>query len=284
MNSRHLQVRGVSLHVTVQGPNRPQHDRPPAVVAVHGGPGIDGSGLRFVLAPLADTYQLVIPDQRGHGLSDRATSQTWSLDEWADDLAEVIGQLELQRPTVVGSSFGGWVALRHAARHPLQVGSLVLAAQTARLLSIAGVAERMGEFGGPISSAVWLDAHSQDRVDSARLARHCLSLMAIREPGQALKNIRESQIKSPAVNEHFVEQFNSADLTRDAATIACPLTVVVGRRDPFTTPELAYCTAEVARGSTRVRIVDNAAHDLLVDSPDILLEEIRASVAEAGKA
>jgi proline iminopeptidase len=53
--------------------------RYPTVVALHGGPGIDGMGLRHSLAPLTDTAQLVVPDQRGSGRSDRGSPASWNL-------------------------------------------------------------------------------------------------------------------------------------------------------------------------------------------------------------
>lgn len=65
------------------------------MVAVHGGPGLDGAGLRHVLAPLAEQAELVVPDRRGHGRSDLAGPASWTLDDWADDLAGVIDALQL---------------------------------------------------------------------------------------------------------------------------------------------------------------------------------------------
>ncbi len=167
-----------------------------AVVAVHGGPGVDGAGLRHVLAPLADDAELVVPDQRGHGRSDLATAASWRLDDWADDLAGVIGALQLHRPVVVGVSFGGWVALRYAARHPGQLGGLVIAASTARLLSVEEGAERMGSLGGPASAAAWRAAYADPALEaSPAFERHVLSLMAVREPSPALRAVRAAQVR-----------------------------------------------------------------------------------------
>lgn len=275
MMTHRLRVRGIWLHVSDQGLVRTQPTQP-SVVALHGGPGVDGSGLRYVLAALASECRLVIPDQRGHGLSDRATSRTWELDDWADDLAVMINQLELLRPTIFGISFGGWVALRLAARHPDRVGSVVLASQTARLPDIDEGAARMEQLGGAASGTAWIDLHNGK--DATAYHEHCLPLMAVRRPDPTLTKIRKSQIRSPEVNAHFTPKFNSTDMTPDVATITCPLTVVVGEHDPFTTAELAHATAAAAKGLKRVRVVKDAAHDLLTDAPQVLLAEIRTSI------
>jgi len=267
-------IRGVVLRGTVQGAVWRWPDS--AVVAVHGGPGIDGAGLRHVLAPLVEQAELVVPDLRGHGRSDLATSASWTLDDWADDLSAVIDELHLRRPVIVGVSFGGWVALRCAAKYPEQVGGLVIAATTARLPSVAEGAQRMAHLGGPASAAAWCAAHAGYGYEaSEEFERHVLSLMTVQQPSAALREVRATQVKTPQVNEHFTPQFSRLDLTADAASVRCPVAVVVGERDPLTTPELARATADACPGPVRLRLVPDAAHDLLVDAPEVLLEEIR---------
>ena len=53
--------------------------RRPVLIGLHGGPGLDGTKMRYQLASLADTMQVVVPDQRGHGRSDLGTSVSWNL-------------------------------------------------------------------------------------------------------------------------------------------------------------------------------------------------------------
>ena len=273
-------IRGVTLRGTVQARDHDPKGDAAAVVAVHGGPGIDGGGLRHVLSPLADEARIVVPDLRGHGRSDLGTSLTWTLDEWADDLAEVIAALQVHNPIVVGMSFGGWVALRYAARHAGQPGSLIIAAMTARLPTFEQSAERMRALGGPISATAWLAAHAGGAGHSnAEFEDHVVSLMAIRTATRELAAVRAAQIKTPQVNEHFTPRFSELDLTEDVARIQCPLTVLVGERDPLTTPELARATADASAGPSRLRVLPDVAHDLLVDAPDALLAEIRCELA-----
>jgi pimeloyl-ACP methyl ester carboxylesterase len=83
----------------------------PTLVAVHGGPGLDHINLKVELAPLARHIQVLYYDQRGHGRSDHCTSASWNLRTWADDLRRLCDVLGLVKPVVLGSSFGGHVAL-----------------------------------------------------------------------------------------------------------------------------------------------------------------------------
>jgi pimeloyl-ACP methyl ester carboxylesterase len=276
-------VRGVTLRGTMQGRADHRQSDAAAVVAVHGGPGIDGAGLRLVLAPLAGDAEFVVPDLRGHGRSDIATPASWTLDDWADDLVGVIDALALHRPVVVGVSFGGWVALRYAANHPDQVGSLVVAATTARLPTVEEGAERMRTLGGPASAAAWRAVHADPSLEaSAAFGKHVQTLMATRQPSRELAAVRAGQIKTPQVNEHFTPLFSQLDLSGDARQTRCPVTVVIGERDPLTTPELAAATADACLGPVRLRIIPDTAHDLLTDAPDILLAEINSALATRG--
>ena len=89
----------------------------PVFVLVHG----LASNLRLwdgVGASLAGRgYPAVALDQRGHGLSDKPDAG-YDFATVTADLAEVITSLGLDRPVVVGQSWGGNVVLELAARHP----------------------------------------------------------------------------------------------------------------------------------------------------------------------
>jgi len=60
---------------------------------------------------LADEFRLVALDIRGHGMSDKPLEAEHYTDArlWADDLAAVISALDLQRPVLVGWSYGGFI-------------------------------------------------------------------------------------------------------------------------------------------------------------------------------
>jgi N-formylmaleamate deformylase len=59
----------------------------------------------------------VLPDARGHGLSD-APEEDYSTGARAADLAVLIKELGLERPVVGGHSMGAGTALRMVAEHP----------------------------------------------------------------------------------------------------------------------------------------------------------------------
>jgi pimeloyl-ACP methyl ester carboxylesterase len=73
---------------------------------------------------LCERFRVVALDQRGHGLSSKPGSYSFS--ETTADTAELARQLGLERPVVVGHSWGASVALQYAVDHPAQVAGVAL--------------------------------------------------------------------------------------------------------------------------------------------------------------
>ncbi|MHA1419674.1 MAG: alpha/beta fold hydrolase [Candidatus Heimdallarchaeaceae archaeon] len=72
-----------------------------------------------------EKYKLILPDFRGHGLSDKPKS-TYHIDEMADDINLLMEKLNLEEAHFVGSSLGAELAVSIAARYPNKVLSLVV--------------------------------------------------------------------------------------------------------------------------------------------------------------
>lgn len=100
---------GLRLHYTRTGGSKPP------VVLAH---GITDDGLCWspVALALADDYDVIMLDARGHGLSD-APPEGYTSIEQADDLAGLIRALDLKAPIVLGHSMGAIATLVLAARH-----------------------------------------------------------------------------------------------------------------------------------------------------------------------
>src|SRR5258708_21821451 len=86
---------------------------PPAFLLLHG----LSSNARYWerVARRMTNHRLVALDQRSHGLSD-APPAGYSMDVLAADSGQAIRELGLDRPVVVGHSWGGTVALEGGAR------------------------------------------------------------------------------------------------------------------------------------------------------------------------
>jgi pimeloyl-ACP methyl ester carboxylesterase len=74
---------------------------------------------------LARQFEVLAPDHPGFGGSDEFP-EVEAMDDLVYHYLDVIGRLGLDRPHVVGASFGGWIAAELAVAAPDAIGSLVL--------------------------------------------------------------------------------------------------------------------------------------------------------------
>ena len=70
-----------------------------------------------------DIAQIIYVDLRGR--SGRPPLETATLEQMADDVAELISMLGIRMPYVFGDSAGGFVAMHLALRHPGSVAGLI---------------------------------------------------------------------------------------------------------------------------------------------------------------
>ena len=98
----------------------------PTLVILHGGPGFDHTYLRPWLDPVSEVVQLIYIDERGSGRSAHHTHEYYQLGIMADDIVQFCQTLSIAHPIVLGQSFGGFVALSIATRHPDFASGIVL--------------------------------------------------------------------------------------------------------------------------------------------------------------
>jgi pimeloyl-ACP methyl ester carboxylesterase len=105
------------FHLAVAGGGDP-------VVLLHGWPQ-HWYAWRAVIPPLAERNRVIAMDLRGFGWSDIAW-EGFERERMADDVARVLGLLELDRVRVVGHDWGGWIGFLLALRRPELVERLVV--------------------------------------------------------------------------------------------------------------------------------------------------------------
>jgi len=105
---------GLPINVAVGG-----NPTGPEILFIH---GMAMSYLSFepqFKSELADDFKIVAYDLRGHGNSGKPwrREDVQDSDIWADDLAAVIKATDLERPVIVGWSFGGFVAADYIRKY-----------------------------------------------------------------------------------------------------------------------------------------------------------------------
>jgi proline iminopeptidase len=277
-------VNGVRLFFDVEGarlvPDGPGMREKPTLVLLHGGPGMDHSGYKPRFSQLADIAQVVYLDHRGNGRSDPGPRDTWTLAQWGDDVQAFCEALGIERPIVMGASFGGVVAMAYATRHPEHPAKLILVSTEAE--GGAHFAERIALFerlGGPEVGALARRRFLEGQVDPAMLDAWIRLAFPVytrtpRDPAAV-----QRAILRPEVNIWFTRPggegrtFNFLPLLR---RVQCPTLVMGGEDDPMSPIE---CQEDIAAALpahlVRFERFPGCGHGVVTDAPDRAMAILR---------
>jgi pimeloyl-ACP methyl ester carboxylesterase len=117
IEGRHIEINGQRVYYRKAGNGRP-------VVLLHGGAS-DSRDWLPTMSALADRFNFYAPDIIGFGQSDRNESGYY-LSDFSDFLKGFIEALKLEKPSLVGHSFGARVCLDVALHNQERINKLVL--------------------------------------------------------------------------------------------------------------------------------------------------------------
>jgi pimeloyl-ACP methyl ester carboxylesterase len=271
-----VQVGDVRLYVDVAGmglvPDGPAMRQRPVVVCLHGGPGFDHSMLKAYLAPLADVAQLVFLDHRGNGRSDRSTPERWNLDTWIDDVRAFCDALEIERPILLGQSFGSFVALGVAARYPELPGKLIVSSGAGRIRFDRALA-MIESLGG--ADARQVAARNFERTTAETQNEYVRVCLPLYNPSPPDPDVFARVVRRQEVSLHFWQnEIRTFDLFPEVGAIRCPTLIMAGEIDPITTVADAQDLAAAIPGS-RLELFADAGHGVFRDKPAEATQMIR---------
>jgi pimeloyl-ACP methyl ester carboxylesterase len=214
-------------------------------------PGLAGGwSLQAPLARrLARSHEVILYSLRGDR-APLASSRARDLTVYADDLAELIEELRLERPAVFGVSFGGVIALELALEHPDRVGALVLQGAEARFQANIGsvIARRVLErFPLPNDNGFlnqFFNLLHGGKPKPSRLVdfvvEHCWET-------------------DQSVMAHRLELLEHFDVSDRLWELDVPTLVLAGSRDVIVQPQRQRALA-AAIGSSRFATLEGAGH------------------------
>ena len=118
----YITVNGVRLFYETTGSGRP-------LVMAHCN-SMDHKIFRRAAGVLAERFTVYLPDTRDHGKSEKV--KTLHYEDMAEDMAQFIKALRLEKPVYYGFSDGGVSGLLLAARHPDLLSALIVSGASLR--------------------------------------------------------------------------------------------------------------------------------------------------------
>jgi proline iminopeptidase len=280
-------LRGTEIYFDIEGmglvPDGHAMREKQVAFLIHGGPGSDHSGFKPAFSPLSSRMQLVYFDHRGQGRSARGDPATYTLDENVEDMEALRRHLGLGPIVSIGTSYGGMVAMAHAARYPDSVSHLVLIVTAAHNGFIARAQQIVRERGTPEQQRVSAMLWAGELTTEAKL-RHYYDVMgplyAHKYDAAAAGAVRGRGTHSPEpLNRAFGPGGFMAgyDLRPELSRIAAPTLILAGRHDWICAPEFSEEIHRLIPGSD-LRIFENSSHSIRVDEPQAMIDAIAGFV------
>ena len=259
-----VDVGGVRLFVDIDGfglvPEGPTMVERPTVVLLHGGPGMDHSAFKHgTTYDFTDVAQVVLYDHRGNGRSDPGSPHDWTLDVWADDIVRLCDALGIERPIVIGESFGGFVAQRYLARHPEHPSRVVLGC-TAPRFDVDLVAAAFDRLGGAQAREAAKEFWTKGPEAIFPYLEHCIPHYSL-DPSHP--DVLSRQVLNFDVMAHFqTGEQRSMQLSAGLAAATCPVLVLGGELDPVCPIQMSEeIVASLVNAEVTYQRLPGASHD-----------------------
>ncbi len=276
---------GVRLFFDTDGsgwvPEGPVLREKPVLVALHGGPGFDHSSFKPAFAALAEVAQVLYVDHRGHGRSSPQPLAEITLDTLADDVVRLCAALGVERPVVLGQSFGGFVAQRYLARHPGHAAGVILSSTSHHF----GLARKLAAFahlgGEPARAAAEAFWTNPCEATWRPYELHCLPLYNTRPPADPVARQR-ARLREDILFDWNRRELPTMDLRPGLAGVRCPVLVLAGEEDPVTPVDDAReIAAAIPAPWGRLEVVSGAGHGVWRDRAEEGLAAIRRFINSA---
>ena len=248
----------------------------PTLLAVHGGPGMDHGFFRPALDPLADNLRLAFFDLPGHGQSGPLEDE--QLATMAESTEVVRTALGVPTIALLGSSYGGFLALTYALAHPAAVSALVLVDTSAsygfRQESLE-IAERRATPAMLASLRRLWDGSLEDDAACARAWRDIFPLYFHRLPADQVDALARRCSYSLETRRRILPTLQQYDLRERLGEIDAPALVIVGRYDWITSVRQAE---ELVAGLSRAELVvfEESGHYPFIEEQGRFLSVVRA--------
>jgi proline iminopeptidase len=286
----HVNVNGVRLFFDVEGakfvPDGPVMREKPTLLMLHGGPGSDHSIYRPAYSALADIAEIIYLDHRGNGRSEDGPRESWNLAQWGDDVRGFCDALGIEKPIVLGASFGGMVALSYATRHPAHPAKLVLISTEAKGGSYrerrVALFERFGGAEvGALARRRFLETEGHPDLASVEAWRRLAMPHYTRIPRDP--DMARRAVNRPEVLQWFTRpggESRSFNMLGDLHRIQCPTLVLGGEDDPIHPIESqADIAAALPPHLVQFERFENCRHAMITDAPERTIAVIRDFIA-----
>lgn len=235
------------------------------VVLLHGYP-FNRTLWNEQVSALSNSYRVITPDLRGLGESG-ATSGAATMNRMAQDVAELLDQLEISRAVIGGLSMGGYVALAYYKQFPSRVRALVLADTRAQADTEEGKQGRHQQAEKALAEGMASIADS--------MLPKLLTPETVSKRPEVVKRVRDMMLKTKPEGAAgaLLGMAEREDQTSLLSRISCPALILVGQEDPITPVQDSEKMHREIAGS-RLVVIESASHVSNLERTEQFNEEL----------
>ena len=268
-------VENVRLHYIDAGSGQP-------VIFISGG---SGKVQDFSLSPLYELamnkYRVIIIDRPGLGYSEKPTDEEVTPDVQARLIYEALNELEIEKPIIVGQSWGGVIALAYAQEYSSELSGIVL------LGSSPYPRERQTDFFNVIARTPIIGEFIVHTI-YVPIGRHWVAPVIIEQnkdyfaPLDSVPEtfydstielgLRPSHVLASA-KETLIIPASLAALVSDLDKVNVPVIIVDGDQDTHAIEQATRLEQDLPM--SRVVIVEGANHYLWFSKAEVVIEAIQ---------
>jgi non-heme chloroperoxidase len=245
----------------------------PPVVFIHGW-SMSGRFFGRQVAGLSDRFEVVVPDLRGHGASEKVL-HGHTVPQYASDLHALATSLSVQRPVLVGWSMGAMVGYEYLRAYGRdEVAGLVIVDQPPSDFAWEGY-----EFGVFTMDAL-REMNEQLQLDQAAVVDEFVRLMVHKPDEETLAWMAAEILRVPPVIASTILLDQTLRDYRDfLPQIDVPALVLFGEDDKLTSPRAGAYIAERIPGS-RLQTFASSSHCPFWEESEAFNDAVAAFVAE----
>jgi pimeloyl-ACP methyl ester carboxylesterase len=270
---RDVNAGGVRLHIAEAGEGEP-------VVLVHGWPQ-HWYAWRHLIPRLSERYRVIVPDLRGFGWSE-APGHGYNAAQFADDIAELLDVLEIERTHLVAHDWGGVAGFILSLERPERVSRFVAMGTahpwlSVRLQDLPRFAYQL-VIATPVIGRLFLqnalEGFLKDRVWDEQTKRIYTAQFDERERADATVALYRS-----ALTAQGGRLLPGTTAGPGALRLTVPTLFLQGSNDPVIKPEMLHGYEEHADDMT-LEVLDGVRHFIPEQVPDELAERLLAFLSE----
>ncbi|HUQ64133.1 MAG TPA: alpha/beta fold hydrolase [Acidimicrobiales bacterium] len=234
---------------------------PPAVVLLHAFP-LNSGMWDDQIETLGDRWRVIAPDLTGFGTAGaRDDPGAYSVENYADDVADLLRREGITRAVIGGLSLGGYIAFAFYRRHRDMVAALVLADTRAAGDAPEAAARRVSQQRQVAESG------TDELIDNS--LDNLLSDDTKQQRPEVVARARKLMEQSPpaGVIGALDAMRRRPDASDELASIDVPVLVIVGAADRTSPPEVAARMAEQIPNAT-LEVLPGAGHLSNLEVPE----------------